>query len=206
MFHYRRRHGKRLIVQLVHPILQGNPKRKLSEILPKSLIDPPDPFTRNLIACTLLSSIVCFQRWRIELAHTWRTSEREQQNLILLNKTKNPRCIYRRSIQFVELVFVSVVRAQRQTIGIQLTMRNASIFLMEIFLKARKLSNISAQVTVARAHWNLKVERGMNSWSRRGILEKKFWNFFLAFEPREKVNKSYGLVSCQERGILWTGR
>ena len=111
LFHYRRRHGKRLIVQLVHPILQGNPKRKLSEILPKSLIDPPDPFTRNLIACTLLNSIVCFQRWRIELAHTWRTSEREQQNLILLNKTKNPRCIYRRSIQFVELVFVSVVRA-----------------------------------------------------------------------------------------------
>lgn len=62
LFHYRRRHGKRLIVQLVHPILQGNPKRKLSEILPKSLIDPPDPFTRNLIACTLLNSIVCFQR------------------------------------------------------------------------------------------------------------------------------------------------
>lgn len=138
MFHHRRRHGIRLIVQLVHPILQGNPRRKLSEILPKSLIDPPDPFTRNLIACALLNSIVCFQRWRIELAHTCRTSEREQQNLILVNKTKNSRCIYRRSIQFVELVFVSVVRASRQTITIQLPMPNASIFLMKIFFESAK--------------------------------------------------------------------
>lgn len=97
-FHHRRRHGRRLIVQLVRPILQGNPRRKQSEISPKSSIDPPDPFTIRFIACALLNSIVCFQRWRIELGHTWRTSEREQRSLILLNKTKNSRCIYQRSV------------------------------------------------------------------------------------------------------------
>lgn len=106
-FRHRLRHEIRRIVRPEHPIPRGNPRKKRSEILPKSSIDRPDPFTRWCIVCTLFKTPVCFHRWRIEQAHTWRRKRaRKQRNLILLNKTKNLYCIQRRSIQFVELVFV----------------------------------------------------------------------------------------------------
>lgn len=79
-------------------------------------------------------------------------NERSKNNekLIPLNKTKNPRCIQRRSSKFAEIVLVFLLRPKDKQIDNTFRWEKLQFSKLKLFsLKARKLSHISAQAMTA---------------------------------------------------------